>query len=263
MAVVQPWADRCVARLAAAGVEPTAVVLAHGLSGLLAAVLLATPVYAAWLGAALLLLLKTLLDNVDGGLARVTGRVTEAGRYLDTAVDLLVNAALFAALALHGPALAAAAAFVGLTLVLSLDYNLERRYRELRGEVPVAATPLPEGAPSWLLELPRGLYRAVLAPQDRLLQRLDLWLFERAAGRTAGGAPERLRLEWSDLFSTGSVVNLGLSTQLTLLALLCVLQRPYLYVAAVFAQLVYVAMVQAIRVLRLRAALRQGRGSAT
>ena len=47
--------------------------------------------------AALLVQLKTLLDNADGQLARLTGRVTAFGRYLDSECDLLVNAALFAA----------------------------------------------------------------------------------------------------------------------------------------------------------------------
>ena len=48
--------------------------------------------------AALLLQLKTLLDNADGALARATGQVTLTGRYLDTIADLVVNAAVFAAL---------------------------------------------------------------------------------------------------------------------------------------------------------------------
>ena len=47
---------------------------------------------------ALLLQLKTLLDNADGQLARRSGRTSAFGRYLDTEVDLLVNVALFAAL---------------------------------------------------------------------------------------------------------------------------------------------------------------------
>ena len=47
--------------------------------------------------AALLVQLKTLLDNADGQLARLTGRTSAFGRYLDSEVDLLVNAALFAA----------------------------------------------------------------------------------------------------------------------------------------------------------------------
>jgi archaetidylinositol phosphate synthase len=75
---------------------------------------------------------------MDGGLARATGRVTQMGRYLDTVLDTVVNAALFAALALHGPEgwawpLAARRVRCCSTVMLSLDFNLERRYRSLRG----------------------------------------------------------------------------------------------------------------------------------
>ena len=41
--------------------------------------------------------LKTVLDNADGQLARLSGRITSFGRYLDSELDLVVNAALFAA----------------------------------------------------------------------------------------------------------------------------------------------------------------------
>ena len=56
--------------------------------------------------------LKTLLDNADGQLARLTGSTSAFGRYLDSELDLLVNAALFAAaiLATRHPAIAAALA---------------------------------------------------------------------------------------------------------------------------------------------------------
>ncbi len=264
MRLVQPLADRGVARLARAGVEPTSVVVAHGLLGLAAAALLAAAAPAAWWGAAVLLQLKTLLDNIDGGLARVTGRVTEAGRYLDTVVDLAVNAALFAALALHGPWLPAVAAFLALTVILSLDHNLERRYRELRGhaEPDIVAAPVPEGAPRWLLTVPRGVYRVLLAPQDRLLRALDAALFRLATGSRLATAPQATQLAWSDLFSTASIVNLGLSTQLALLGVLCLIGRPYLYVGAVLLQLLAVAAVQALRVMRLRRRLRRERGLA-
>jgi len=262
MRAVQPLANRCVAWAARRRIDPMAVVAAHALLGLAAAALLARQASIALVAAAVLLQLKTLLDNVDGGLARVTGRVSQAGRYLDTTADLLVNVALFAALTQHGPALPALLALLVLTLLLSLDFNLEGRYRELRAPAPVATPPLPPGAPSWLLSVPRGLYRALLEPQDRWLRHLDAALFERASGRSEAAAPARLRLAWNDLFSTASVVNLGLSSQLALLGALSLLGRPYLYVVAVFLQLAYVLAVQFVRVARLRRTLREERGSA-
>ncbi len=262
MRAVDPVARPTVAALARAGVSPLAVVLAHGAVGLIAAVLLAQHGRVPLLAAALTLQLKTLLDNVDGGLARATGQVTEAGRYLDTVVDLLVNVALFLALARHGPVLPALLALVCLTLLLSLDYNLEARYRQAREEPDGHPAALPAGAPAWLLDVPRALYRALLAPQDRLLRRLDRALFERAAGIPEADAPEELRLAWSDLFSTATVVNLGLSTQLALLGLLALAGRPYLYVPLVLAQTAYAAAVQGARVVRLRRTRQAGRGRA-
>ncbi len=262
MRAVQPLANRCVAWAARRRIDPMAVVAAHALMGLAAAVLLTRQASVALIAAAVLLQLKTLLDNVDGGLARVSGRVTEAGRYLDTTADLVVNVALFTALTRHGPALPALLALLVLTLLLSLDFNLEGRYRELRAPIPAAPAPLPPGMPRWLLSVPRGVYRALLAPQDRWLRQLDRALFERVAGRTEALAPAHLRLAWNDLFSTATVVNLGLSSQLALLGAFCVLGRPYLYVVSVYLQLAYVLAVQAVRVARLRRTLRQGRGSA-
>ncbi len=261
MLLVQPLANRGVAWLAPTGVSPLSLVLAHGALGMLAAALLAAHAYAALVAAALLLQVKTVLDNMDGGLARATGTVTEAGRYLDTGVDLAVNLALFLALTRHGPAAPALLAFVALTLLLSLDFNLEGRYRELRSAPAPNPPDLPAGAPRWLLSAPRALYRVVLAPQDRLLRRLDRALFELAARMPEARAPLELRLAWSDLFSTASVVNLGLSTQLAALGVLALFGRPYLYVPVVALQLVYVLVVQAARVARLRR-LGANRGSA-
>src|SRR5581483_2673653 len=98
------------------------VVLAGLAAGIAAAVELARGDY---LGAAALLVLKTVLDGADGMLARAAARVTALGRYLDSEADLAVNAALFAALGYAtAQPLLAAAAFLVLTLVLSVNFNL-------------------------------------------------------------------------------------------------------------------------------------------
>ena len=76
-----------------------------------------------------------MLDNADGQLARAAQRVSVLGRYLDSESDLLVNGALFIALAhVTGRPWLALASFVALTLVLGIDFNLERLYRRERGE---------------------------------------------------------------------------------------------------------------------------------
>ncbi len=251
---VRPLTDRLVAVLGRRGVDPHAIVLTHTGVGLGAAALVAWGPQG-WLWAAVLLQVKTLLDNLDGGVARATGRVTQLGRYLDSVLDAAVNLVLFAALALHGPGAwawpLAALAAVALMLILSLDFNLERRYTALRSpsEGGGAREP-PIGGPQRVFDLFRGVYAALFAPQDRALERLDDWLFQRLYGAPAARAGLDVRLAWSDLFSTASLVNLGLSTQYVALGLCLVLGVPFAYVYFVLAAFGYVLVVQAIRAAR-------------
>ena len=124
--VFRPPAHLVARALAPLRVPPPAVVLAGAATGLAAAFAVGLH---AFLAGALLLQLKTLLDNADGQLARWTGRVTDFGRYLDSESDLLVDAAVFAGLGIWiGPWLALAG-FAILTAVLSLNFNVERIYR--------------------------------------------------------------------------------------------------------------------------------------
>lgn len=259
--LLQPLADQGVRLLWRLGVNPLLIVAAHALCGFAAAALLAD---GRMLAAAILLQAKTLLDNMDGGLARASGQVTQMGRYLDTGMDFLVNIALFAALALYGPPLLAFGAFALLTLMLSLDYQAERRYR-LERELIADDAALPIGAPEPLYRAFAGLYRRVLAPQDRWLARLEERRFERLSGQVAASAPVELRLAWADLFSSAALVNLGLSTQLFIVGVFLVLGQPFWYVYAIFAQALYVVCVQLLRELRFRRYLhrtRLGQGDA-
>lgn len=246
MRLVQPLSSRGVAVLARTAVEPWHVVVVHTALGLIAATLVAGSNPSGWLLAAVLLQVKTVLDNVDGGLARATGRVTELGRYLDTGLDLVVNVALFAALGQHGPWLLAVAGLVVLTLALSFDFNAERLYLSARSEAQAGAGG--EGRETNLpLRVFRGLYRLVLAPQDAALARLDARLFAAASGRSLAAAAPSERQAWNDLYSTAALVNLGLSTQYVLLGFCLLLAAPFAYVYLVLLQGVYVVVVQAIR----------------
>lgn len=240
MRLVHPLVGPGVRLLARLGVAPEQVVLAHGAVGLAAAAMVAAPTPGWWLAAALLLQVKTVLDNLDGSLARATGRVSELGRYLDTGVDLIVNAALFVALAAHGPWPVALLAFAVLTVLLSYDFNAERLHREAHGE----GAP-PPGAPpasAWeraALTAARGLYRAVLAPQDAAVRALERRLLALATGRPATEAtPEEARAWWG-LASTAALVNLGLSTQYVLLGACLALRAPFAYAWLVLAQGAY------------------------
>lgn len=262
MLILQPLAGACVRLLAPLGVDPLWLVTLHGLMGLAAATLIAFAGPEAlpggstgWLVAAGLLAAKAVLDNADGALARATGRVTRMGRYYDSGVDLIVNVALFAALGLHVGWLPAAAALAATTLVLSLDFNMERLYRVPRTATPTGppASQQPRGAPEAAYRAFEGLYRAILAPQDRWIERMDRALFERLEGVSYDEAPLDRRLAWSDLFSTATLVDLGLSTQTIALAAALALGRPGVFVFALLVAPAWALSVQLLRVARYRA----------
>ena len=214
--VFRPLAHVVVLALLPLRVPPPAVLLAGTATGLAAA-------YAIGGGhlvvAAILLQLKTVLDNADGQLARASGRVTALGRYLDSESDLLVNAVLFAALGYWtGEYLLAAVAFLVLTLVLSVDFNLAILYRRERGEA-VDTMPPAEGLAGTLARI----YRVVYAPHDRLIERF----VETRLSRMQAG--EGARLAYHDRATLAVLANFGLSTQLAALGVCLAVGRPTMY----------------------------------
>jgi archaetidylinositol phosphate synthase len=236
--VFRPLAHLVVLVLAPLRVPPPAVVAASGAAGIAGAVELAR---GHLIAAALLVQLKTVLDNADGQLARLTGRMTAFGRYLDSEVDLLVDAALFAALGVYtGQWLAALAGFAALTTVLSVNYNVERLYRAERG-AGEAAMPEAESRPTALL---RRVYALVYAPQDRLV--------ERFVERRLRDAMPEARLAYHDRTTVSVLANLGMSTQLAAFGICVGLGNPIAFVWLVFAEAGLVAVLAVRRELVLR-----------
>ncbi len=218
--IFRPAAHLIVALLLPLRVAPPAVVAAATAAGLGAAVELARGHLVV---AAVLLQVKTVLDNADGQLARASGRVSVFGRYLDSESDLLVDAALFSAIGYltHQPVLAGIAFFV-LALVLSSDFDLELLYRRERGEAR-EARPEATGAARVLARI----YDVVYAPQDRLIA----WFVERRLrGRTA-----EERLGYHDRGTLMVLANFGLSTQLAVLGVCLLLGHPTAYLWIVIA----------------------------
>jgi archaetidylinositol phosphate synthase len=194
--VFRPVAHLVVLALAPLRVPPPAVVLAAAATGIAAAVELAL---GHLIVAALLVQLKTVLDNADGQLARVTGRVTVFGRYLDSECDLLVNAALFAALGTPLGLLG----FVLLTLILSTNFNVER---------------LSRGAAAGWDSSPLGrVYGLLYGWQDRLAERI-------LGGRTIQS------------WQVTTLANLGMTTQLAAFGLCMVLGHPLAFVWVLVAE---------------------------
>jgi archaetidylinositol phosphate synthase len=225
--VFRPLSNVLVSPLARLGVSPVAVVLANVVAGLAAAWALAR---GQLLAAALLLQVKTLLDNADGQLARVSGRVTLAGRYLDTEADLVVNAAIFAALAhVTGEPVLAAAAFVALTVVLAVDFGMTELYREAHGTwvpPPAAKDDRSERVLEWA-------YALVFRPFDRGIRRA-------------------FRDDAVDRLTVTVLANLGLSTQLAVLGVCLVAGAPEAYLWIVLANVPLVAGLLARMELRAR-----------
>ena len=196
--IFRPLAHPLVLGLARLRVAPPVVVVFAGAAGIAAAVELGR---GSLLAAALVVQLKTVLDNADGQLARLTNRTSAFGRYLDSEVDLLVNAALFAALAwTSGQAALSLAGFLALTSVLSLNFNAERLSRGGTAEPEV------EGGPTTVL---RRIYSVVYAPQDRLAESL-------VARRPALAGTTAVSL----------LVNLGMSTQLAVFGVVIAVGHP-------------------------------------
>ena len=213
--IFRPLAHPLVLMSARLRVPPPVVVVAAGAAGLAAAVELGRGLLVV---AALLVQLKTLLDNADGQLARLTGRTSAFGRYLDSEVDLLVNAALFTGLGwtTGSPGLALAG-FLAVTSVLSLNFNVERLSRDAAAE--------PEAAGGRATEVLRRIYGFVYAPQDRLAEAL-------VARRPALTSPR----------AVSSFANLGMSTQLAAFGVLMAIGHPLAFAWLAFAQVAVIAL---------------------
>jgi phosphatidylglycerophosphate synthase len=214
--VFRPAAQLVVLAFRPLGVSPPAVVLTNTVCGLGGAVAI---IRGQLVVGALLLQAKTVLDNADGQLARATGRVSVFGRYLDSESDLLVNAAVFAALgSATGEPFLALAAFCVLTLVLSLDFNLERLYRRERADERDPAPPA-----RGLAGLLARVYALAYGSQDRAIE----WFVERRLGRLRAGPAERLA--YHDRATLTVLANFGLSTQLAVLGICLAAGEPAAY----------------------------------
>ena len=226
-AIFGPLAGALVRAFLPLRVAPTAVVLANMLAGSAAAVALARGELVL---AAIVLQLKTLLDNADGRLARASGRISLLGRYLDTEADLVVNGALFVALGIvTAEPWLALAGFCALTFVLSVDFNIGELYRVVPAELPARSGRMMERA------LERA-YRTVFAPQDRLVRAVSARRLERILRDVDD--TERMRvatLAYHDRLTVAVLANLGLSTQLAALGVCLAIGAPTAYLWFVLA----------------------------
>ncbi|CAM3315763.1 CDP-alcohol phosphatidyltransferase-like enzyme [Deinococcus saxicola] len=232
--------------LARRNVDPSHVVLFHTALGVYAAWLIRRggPWWRSRLTPALLLQIKTVLDNLDGQLARATGRTTETGRYLDTEMDLVVNLALNVAVA--------GKAGIPLTLLQSLilttDFLWEQDHRAARGEVFRDGAAQAGDDPRVLAAL-KAVYAAYFVPQERVL---GGW-FEARLRAVAGNSPTpEDRHAYTPLPITAVAANLGLTTQLAFLGACLLAGQPKFYTRSLPFQILLLLGVQRWREGRVR-----------
>jgi archaetidylinositol phosphate synthase len=234
-------------------VQPTWLVVFHTCLGVFCGFLIARGEF---LLPAILIQIKTVLDNADGQLARASGMISEIGRYLDTEGDTVVNAALFAGLgAITGTWLIAFLAFVTFTLLLSFDFNWEYLYRRERNE-PFRASPDTSKENQRVLRFLERVYAGFFKPQDLAIRSFSESRFEvvyRQYPRTDLRAIARL--EYYEADSLLVLANLELSTQLAVLGLCLVLGIPILFLWFVLLCGLTVVVLQVRREARARAVL--------
>jgi phosphatidylglycerophosphate synthase len=250
----RPLAHLCVLVLLPLRVPPTWLVVFHTCLGVFAGVLVARGDH--WT-AAILIQIKTILDNADGQLARASGMVTETGRYLDTEGDFVVNVALFLGLgAFTGQWLLAVVALAVFTVLLSVDFNWEYLYRHERGE---GFRPKPDSSREHqgVLRALERFYATVFAPQDRLVRRVSENRFETVYARHPNPqARGDARLAYFEADSLLVLANLELSTQLLVLGVCLVLGVPMVFLWFVIASGVVVVGLQLRREARASRVLR-------
>jgi hypothetical protein len=147
----------------------------------------------------------------------------------------------------------ALAAFLALTLVLAVDFNLSELSREVHGEA--ATLPRMSGG---RLEGALGLvYRLMFAPLDRLVRGFSVRRLGRILAREHD-AERRVVVThaYHDRLTLTVLANLGLSTQLAVLGLLLALGRPQVYLWLVLAFLALLPALQLRRERLARGALR-------
>ena len=131
-------------------------------------------------------------------------------------------------------------AFLALTAVLSVNFNVERLYRAERDTTPGPAATA-DGRPTALL---RRLYGLVYAPQDRLVERFVAW-------RLRDAMPEA-RLAYHDRVTVWVLANMGMTPQLAAFGICVGLGRPLAFVWLTVGELAVVGVLALRRELVLR-----------
>ena len=139
-----------IARLIGGRLRPTTITVAAAIVGLSAAVATAFGVYRLALG---LWLLNRVIDGVDGSVARLTGRQSDLGGYLDLLLDVVVYSAIPIALVIERSEdrlslvvlLLLALFYINITSWLYLSALIEKRAVTLRDRTILTSISMPSG----------------------------------------------------------------------------------------------------------------------
>jgi phosphatidylglycerophosphate synthase len=165
--------------LAPTFVTPVQVTLLFGLCGLVAIYAL---LHDYLLLAGGLLILKSVIDAVDGELARIRQRPSYTGRYLDSVLDNLLNLLLFTALGYHTdtPLYLSLIAYACVQLqgtLYNYYYVILRRQSEGADTTSrVFETRVPEAFPyenQRVVAVLFGLFMALYGPYDRIVYTIE------------------------------------------------------------------------------------------
>lgn len=221
----RPIARRLTRALVNTRITPIQITLAYTLIGLIAAMLFATGTYPNGVIAGVLLLVKSMLDAVDGSLARARQRPSRVGRFLDSICDYFINAAVFCGLALDGGSITiekVIIAFLALECATwqgtAFNYYYVY-YRQLTGADPTSqlneneTKNYPWDKPHTVQAL-LNIYLIIYGWQDALLGKLDRAI-----------TPDRTAPVYRDKRLLTATTAMGLGFQLLLIAIAAWIDR--------------------------------------
>ncbi|WP_340103094.1 CDP-alcohol phosphatidyltransferase family protein [Rhodohalobacter sp. 8-1] len=175
----RPFAVAAADKLKNTSATPIQVTLAFGIAGLIAVYCILAGYY---IIAGIFLILKSIIDAMDGELARMKKRPSYTGRYLDSVFDFILNFIIFIAIWSVGshPLWAALLAIFSLQLQGTLYnyYYVILRHHSLEGDrtskifetsVPEAYPQESQAAVNWLFKIYRVFYSAF----DKIIYALD------------------------------------------------------------------------------------------
>jgi hypothetical protein len=218
----RPLARIATRRLAPTPISPIHITLVYTAIGFFAGALYATgnPANAALAG--VLLIVKSFLDAIDGSLARARRRPSRVGRFLDSACDYFVNAAILFGVGVGvatrtgsgGPLLVAWLALEAMTWHGTTFNYYYVTYRHLTGgDTTSRIEESGEEGYSWdnraALKIMHALYRLIYSRQDRWIAAVD---------RRVTGDPNSAAYRDTRLLTLTTVMGLGF--QLLLFAVL-------------------------------------------